>query len=120
MPSQTEFSAVQRVSQTAFDDIGAWFDSELGQHIINTETAMLDQLLPQLFGYHLTQFSVQDRPVYGASPIQNKLSVGLADLANTGVVASPASLPFADDSIDVVLAIICWNTHTIPRKYFVN
>jgi len=124
MGSQTEISAFGAGSRPSFEDINAWFRSDLGQHILRTETLMLEQLLPGLFGYHLAQVSVQKEPLHQASPIQNKFSIGLdgttfdssefgSSAADSliseepkthGVISSPADLPFADDSIDVVLA----------------
>lgn len=103
MGSQTEISALSKDSRPALDDIRQWFDGELGRHVLSTESAMLDQLLPGLFGYHLTQLSVQARPLFDASPIRNKVSLGFGSDSTGGVVATPAGLPFADDSIDVVL-----------------
>jgi SAM-dependent methyltransferase len=63
---------------------------------------MLEQLLPGLFGYHLAQFSVQDRVLHDASPIQNKIIINL-DTIKAGLVSNPTQLPFANDSIDVAL-----------------
>lgn len=90
-------------SQPALADIRQWFASPLGQHVVKTESAMLDQLLPGLFGYHLAQFSVQHQPLFSSSTIQHKFCVGLDDSSSDCLVTSPAGLPFKDDSIDVIL-----------------
>lgn len=92
-------SKVQEPRQAIAD----WFGSPLGQYLLGTEEAMLEQLLPGLFGYHLLQLSAQGRPLFHSSQIQHKLSVSLAPQAASGLVASPVQLPFASDSIDVTL-----------------
>ena len=96
------FTGLAVSSRPYLDDIKTWFDTPLGQHVLNTEAAVLDQLLPGLFGYHLAQFSVQDRVLFNASHIQHKFALHLDDVSD-GVVAVPSQLPFADDSLDVTV-----------------
>ena len=100
---QDRVSTLNAESWPRFDDICGWFKSALGQHVIETEAAMLDQLLPGIFGYHLVQVSVQDRQLFAASAIQNKFSLALEQSSNSGLVGIPDSLPFANDSVDVML-----------------
>ena len=97
-----DFSALSKSSQWVLQDIRSWFASDLGRHVLKTELAMLEQLLPGLFGYHLAQFSVQDSVLHDASPIQNKIIINL-DTTKAGLVSNPTQLPFANDSIDVAL-----------------
>ena len=97
-----DFSALSSSSQPVLESIRAWFTSDLGRHVLKTELAMLEQLLPGLFGYHLAQLSVQDRVLHDASPIQNKIMINL-DTTKAGLVSNPTQLPFANDSIDVAL-----------------
>ena len=98
----TDFSALTSSSQPVLEGIRSWFASDLGRHVLKTESAMLEQLLPGLFGYHLAQFSVQDSVLHDASPIQNKFIINL-DTTKAGLVSNPTQLPFANDSIDVAL-----------------
>jgi len=97
-----DFSALTRSSQPALESIRAWFTSDLGKHVLKTELTMLEQLLPGLFGYHLAQFSVQDKVLHDVSPIQNKIISNL-DTPKASLVSNPTQLPFANDSIDVAL-----------------
>lgn len=85
------------------DDIRRWFETPLGQHVLETESAILEALLPGFFGYQLAQLSVQDEPLYGASPISRRMTVHLDNRRADGLVANPAHLPFASDSLDTVL-----------------
>jgi len=96
------FSALTNSSQPVLESIRSWFTSPLGRQVVKTELAMLEQLLPGLFGYHLAQLSVQDSVLYDASPIQNKIIINL-DTTKAGLVSNPTQLPFANDSIDVAL-----------------
>ena len=80
-----------------------WFDSDLGQYVFRTECRMLAQLLPGFFGYHLLQLSVQDEQMFCSSPVPAKVAVSMSLRRGAGLVASPPSLPFANDSVDVVL-----------------
>ena len=85
------------------DEIRRWFASPLGEHVLMTESAILDQLLPGFFGYHLAQFSIQGRGLYRTSPIQNKFTIDLEKSRDSGIVAAPSSIPLDGDSVDVVL-----------------
>ena len=96
-------SVLSPESRPILEDIRQWFATPLGEHVLSTESAMLEQLLSGLFGYHLTQFSIQDRSLFSSSPIRHKIRVGLDDSRVDSVVTSPAQLPFANDSIDVIL-----------------
>lgn len=113
-------TALTRTAEPHLEDIRDWFASPLGQNVLRTEAGMLDQLLPGMFGYHLAQFSVQSEELFESSRINNKFSVqmderpiclnecglnesGLNEGGSNQVVASPSQLPFASDSLDVVL-----------------
>jgi SAM-dependent methyltransferase len=97
-----DYSALTSSSQSVLESIRSWFTSDLGRHVLNAELAMLEQLLPELLGHHLAQFSVQERILHEASPIQNKIIIKL-DATKGTLVANPTQLPFADDSIDVAV-----------------
>lgn len=81
-----------------------WFDSPLGNELLQTESAILEQLLAGLFGYHLLQVSVQQQELFEASPIQHKVTLGLTGQDRSPFLAQPTKLPFENDAIDVVLA----------------
>ena len=111
--SQTkpEASALSPEGQARQAALADWFARPLGQQALRTEGAMLDELLPGLFGYHLIQLSVQPAPLYQSSQIQHKMAVSLSagpDAGpgagpDAGIVASPASLPFESGSVDLVI-----------------
>lgn len=80
-----------------------WFDSPVGQQLLQTESAILEQILSGLFGYHLLQISVQEGELHESSPIQHKISLGLAERDKSALLARPTELPLGNDSLDVVV-----------------
>ncbi|MBV1879444.1 MAG: methyltransferase domain-containing protein [Pseudomonadales bacterium] len=85
-----------------------WFESNLGTQVFNAQQAIMDQLLPGYFGYHLCQLSVQPRSLFDSSPIHHKFVMRQPELAvNTtdpqGFISDAENLPFENDSIDVLL-----------------
>jgi len=85
------------------DGIRHWFESDLGQHVLQTESAMLDQLLPAYFGYNLAQFSVQNQSLYRSSQIQNKFAIAMDERLAGGLIARPSELPLDSDCLDVAI-----------------
>ena len=110
-----DFSALSSSSQPVLESIRSWFTSDLGRHVLETESVMLERLLPELFGYHLAQLSVQERVLHDASPIQNKITIKL-DTTKAGLVSNPTQLPFANDSIDVALLHHLLDFSESPQK----
>ena len=85
------------------ENLRMWFQSPLGAQVRETQGAILEQLLPGYFGYHLLQMSIQADVLYDSSPIQHKFKLDIHPTDSDFCSASPAALPFANDSIDVVL-----------------
>lgn len=108
-------SSLKPDARPARQDLLAWFESPLGTHVLNTEVAMLDQLLPGFFGYNLLQLSVQNKPLYASSTVQTKIPLAFDETAlgsfnqpgsevnEKPVMASPSQLPFESDSVDVAI-----------------
>ncbi len=80
-----------------------WFESPLGVQVCETQGAILEQLLPGYFGYHLLQMSIQSGALFDSSPIRYKFKLDIHPADSAYCAASPAALPFANDSVDVVL-----------------
>jgi SAM-dependent methyltransferase len=99
-------------SLQAMRGVREWYDTPLGQRLYRSEQEVLDQVLPNLFGFHLLQVG---RPVkadlLGASRISHHMvmddfvpRIPAADYVRDGVfVGQGASLPVAGDCIDVLL-----------------
>ena len=100
---QSSVTSLTQCASPLLDEIRQWFESPLGQHVLETESAILEALLPGLFGYQLAQLSVQDKSLHSASPILQRMNVHLDNRQADGLVANPEHLPFANDSVDTVL-----------------
>ncbi|MDG2070971.1 MAG: methyltransferase domain-containing protein [Pseudomonadales bacterium] len=96
-------ATLSEASLDSLREIRSWFGSSIGIRVLQTEQAILDQLLSGFFGYHLLQASILNSALYGSSPIQNKFSLGLDGDHEVPVVARATELPFENDSIDVIL-----------------
>ncbi len=94
---------VDEMPETSLEDIREWFGTPLGQHVVRTQAAALDQLLPGFFGYNLLQLGIQQDALFEASHIQNKMTMGLQLSDTAPFIGRPTSLPFESDSMDVVL-----------------
>jgi len=93
-------------------ELTLWYHSSLGQRLLQSEQEMLEQVLPNLFGFHLLQVG---RPMAGdllsSSRITHRIVMGEfkqesgADSQGSVVnLLGPSEmLPFASDSIDVLL-----------------
>lgn len=93
---------------TVSDGLRRWFEQVPGRYLIGMEQACLGRVLPGLFGYHIVQVGHCTSPdLLDASRISHKMTLYLSAGAdrNSGVtlVCSAESLPFAPDSVDVVV-----------------
>ncbi|MDX1432397.1 MAG: methyltransferase domain-containing protein [Gammaproteobacteria bacterium] len=85
-----------------------WFSGIPGRLIVEAEVGLLDQALPNLFGFHLVQVGgLGDADLMSKSRILNRVVVSLAgdrDETRYPVVRGTATaLPVESDSVDVVL-----------------
>ena len=85
-----------------------WFDTPLGQTVLELDNSRLSRLLPDMFGYHILQVGNLLKPdLMKTSRINHKLVTSLVTGINTGknpdFVCLNSSLPIASESMDVVL-----------------
>jgi SAM-dependent methyltransferase len=85
--------------------LNAWFETPLGQRILHVEMQHLSTLLPQLFGFHLVQIGDIGRgQLLESSRIRHKCIVSRSiDTPSPCLYAHATALPFANDSVDVVV-----------------
>ncbi len=93
---------------TSIHSVQRWFESPLGQRMLEEQQKMLDQALSCLFGYHLLQLSVhQNQALYHNSRVCHCFSVSPVGEPQRDQQASLCSdwdaLPFADESVDVTI-----------------
>lgn len=83
-----------------------WYDSPLGQLFRVAESACLKRVMPALFGYHLVVVGMSSEwSVFADSPIMHQWRLEAFQPANQTVdlLADPAVLPLATESIDVMV-----------------
>lgn len=101
----TDTAAAQRA-------LREWYRLPLGQELLKTEQALLSQVLPQLFGYHLLQLGIpHDRELLAPSRIQHRMvlsdSLAAGRTAELGkaelLLGQSRAIPLDGDSLDVVV-----------------
>jgi len=97
MPDMTQTVKAERKA------LARWFSSPLGQRLLGTEQALHDELLEDIFGYHLIQISAQKTPLFQKSPILNKVCLGEDGLLAPQLIASPLQTPIESDQVDLLL-----------------
>lgn len=86
------------------EHLGAWFDGPAGARLLAAETAVLDQVTPCIFGYHAVQVcAVRPVSLLGESRILRRVLLGPADTPGVDIAGDPGRLPFASDSIDLLV-----------------
>lgn len=85
-----------------------WFQTPLGERLLESEQALLERSLPRRFGYHLLQIGCADLPMFKCSPIGHKFSISHAagkEDSNTssGIIAKGEAIPLISESVDLVL-----------------
>ena len=82
-----------------------WFRSSLGEYLLARERAWLDQVVPDIFGFHAVQLGLPQFDVLHESRISHRVTVnpeGNAG-AGVGVLAQWYELPFETQSVDLCL-----------------
>lgn len=97
----------QKYGTGAHRPLGDWFKSGLGRQVLQTEKAMLDRLLPSMFGYYLMQLGLgTPQPLAVGSTIHRKIYVSEEPQSSHHyqcVVSRPDDLGVATESIDVAI-----------------
>ena len=93
-------------------DLEAWWRTRTAGYLLRQELSALAEVLPTLFGFYLVQSGRWGggESLLDASAIRTRIVVGDCGQAGSSVAGDPAYLPFASDSVDVVLL-----PHTLER-----
>lgn len=89
-------------------DFSNWFSSPLGKRVFTAEEEQMQDILPDLFGYHILQYGYSAEANYlSASRIADKTILFLdnAEIKKNlkAIYTSAEELPVAADSIDVIV-----------------
>ena len=108
----------QKFKRAAFSN---WLQTGLGQRLLRSEQETVADLLPNLFGYNIVQLgSLAGNSLVDSSRIGNRIIYRLADedaeCSDPDLIGSEESLPFPDNSIDVVVAPHLLEFSSTPHK----
>jgi len=78
-----------------------WFATPLGQYLLEKEQAYLDDVTPDIFGFHAMQLGMPEVDLLRESRIAHRMRIAAADRPD--VYAKCHELPLATNSIDMVL-----------------
>lgn len=96
----------KRVPSTPMPDPSQWFDGPQGQHVLESERALMDAALADLFGFVMVQLGDWGPAgaLLGARRTPQLVIAAPGHDAGAGVVrCDPAALPFANESVDVLV-----------------
>jgi SAM-dependent methyltransferase len=78
-----------------------WFATPLGQYLLEKEQAYLDDVTPDIFGFHALQLGMPEVDLLRESRITHRMRIAAADRPD--VYAKCHELPLATHSIDLAL-----------------
>ena len=78
-----------------------WFQTPLGHYLLDKERAYLDDVTPDIFGFHALQLGMPGVDLLSESRISHKLRV--ASVGSPDLFARCNELPIATQSIDLVV-----------------
>lgn len=78
-----------------------WFDSGLGEYVLERERAWLDATVPDIFGYHAIQLGFAECELLRESRIADRVIVSPHATGTPNVLAQFHELPFDEQSIDL-------------------
>ena len=78
-----------------------WFATSLGRYLLEKEQAYLDDVTPDIFGFHALQLGMPEVDLLRASRIAHRMRIAASD--HPDVFAKSDELPLATQSIDLVV-----------------
>lgn len=87
----------------SLEDLADWYHTSLGQRIASTIGEQLDALLPSMFGYHLLLVGLDKPEWLQSSVIRHQVMMTDWFSKNVSLQGEYSRLPFAADSLDVVI-----------------
>ncbi len=85
----------------ATNTLSDWFASPLGQYLLEKERAYLDDVTPDIFGFHALQLGLPEVDFLRESRIAHRMRI--APWGEVAVRARGHELPFATQSVDLAL-----------------
>src|SRR5258706_15674027 len=85
----------------ATNSLQGWFEAPLGRYLLDKEREYLDDVTPDIFGFHALQLGLPDIDLLRATRIAHRMRV--SHVGRPDVYAKGHELPFATQSIDLVV-----------------
>jgi SAM-dependent methyltransferase len=83
------------------ESLSVWFDSPLGRYLQSREQAFFDGTISDIFGFNALQIGLPRCPFLQASRIPSRVTLDPEQPAQ--LCADPHSLPFAENSLDLIV-----------------
>lgn len=100
--------------------VNQWFDSPEGRALVSQERALCDQILPDMFGYHLLQLGFGNpHSICDSSPIHHRVYVAEKKVETRELslmVSGLDELAIATDSVDVAVLHHCLDFTLNPQR----
>jgi len=86
-------------------DLNEWFEGAIGQRFLIAEKSKLDNIMPEMYGYHLMQLSAfkNTLSLSRQSPVTHHFSLGVEEEGDAKALAQFEQLPIDSECIDVAL-----------------
>ncbi len=104
----TEPETIDNTERSIDKKLQQWFFRPLGEYLLDQESLRISKILSKLFGYHVLQIGrLGDRDFLESSSISHKVLMLFKPCQNSNndcsLFGDEESLPFASDSMDVVV-----------------
>jgi SAM-dependent methyltransferase len=83
------------------ESLSAWFDTPLGEYVLAREQKYFDNIVADIFGFHALQIGLPGFEFLRASRIPTCITLDPEEPA--GLCADPHYLPFAENSLDLIV-----------------
>lgn len=105
-----ELSSAQQV-------LAKWFDHSIGQRLLDAEQSALNDLLPEIYGYHLMQLSILEQTRLSMQcPVTHHFSLSPYESEHVQGRAAFEQLPIREESIDAVILHHALEFSTNPHQ----
>ncbi|MBZ0106361.1 MAG: class I SAM-dependent methyltransferase [Sulfuricella denitrificans] len=78
-----------------------WFETPLGQYLLQREQAYYDQVVANIFGFNALQLGLPDHELLRTSRIPSRIRAGMG--GKVALLTAPEQLPVASQSVDLLL-----------------
>jgi SAM-dependent methyltransferase len=93
--------ASSRAPEAVSTTLADWFATPLGRYVLDREVAYFDQTVADIFGFYALQVGLPEAPLLAQSRIASRWTLDYDPPAD--LIADPHYLPFAENSIDLIV-----------------